>query len=715
MNRNLYCKHQTGKTVYEKPRSKRNAGFTVMEMVIVLAIMGMLLLLVGVGLNGYIDSADKIERMQVAESSYYALQSYLALEKRQGNLKQFTESVKAYNASAFGDELVLSKDENRIIIESNYEGSDFSSYYTNDYEVQHADSEIVCLRLDAGTSIVRKGNPLYSILFSALKDEDILEYSFFAEFDSNSGIVRSVFFSKDAAALEYHFLQDTDIRQENITDVIERNTASLDKKRQGYCGVLETSGLRQQSTITLLAPDDLEIINGDRLYVTWSEANLSEPLFVSGVYDLGELQYTLKLYNARNELVTEYVLKREEIWKDTIGTGTIAEALNALDDSATVISSVSTGQVTRAAGNSFLMEHSMYGVAEERYFVLLECLDHSFASQGYDLNGEQELYAVVSVEYQGEAIPAEESDASNVVSAYFESVSSAVVGEDTLYTYEVGCSRHLYNMRQGMPDGNYQITADIHWENIEGRARDILFEPVVYQSREYIGVENPYSGTLAGNSHTVWGLRILDTGSYEVGLLRTSNGEISDIVFENANITGVNYVGLAVGRNFGSISSLTVKNSNIFGKDYAGGVVGTNSGTMEDIAVLSTDVTGGKYVGGVMGYQNAAGMLQRVEAGSSTNQGVITGVTHVGGAVGGTEGTLDTVNKYNQFAVWVPQERSEYATATTYVHTYFGGIAGKIIAGNVTKWRNQNRVSVKIFDGDGQLKVEEAEGYVSKE
>jgi len=690
----------------------RHDGFTVIELIIVLAIMAILMFLVSVGLEGYTEAADRIERNEVAESSYYALQSYLAVAKRQGELEEFTESVKNYNQSQFGDNLVLREDENRIIIESNYEGSDFASYYTSDYLVQHEESEIICMKLDAGEGVVRKSNPLYTILFAALKDEDVMKHSFMVEYDSSSGIVRSVIYSKHVDSLEYHFAEAEETRIENIADVIERNAVSLDKKRQGYCGVLETAGIREKSPLALVAPDDLEIINGDRLYVTWSEANLTDPLFMNGIYDINGIRYVLKLFDQDNAIVAEYVLDREDIWKDTIGTGTVAEALDALDDSAETIESQSRLQITRASGNGFTMENSMSGVAEDRYFVILECLDHTFATQGYDLDGEKELYAIVSVEYPGEDVEELESKVSNVESAYFASVSSEGEGEDADYTYEINCSRHLYNMRQGMADGEYQIVENIHWNNIENRARNILFDPVEYASREYIGFVNQYTGTLRGNGHTVSGLRILDDESVDVGLLATSNGNVTGVIFESANVTGDDYVGLIAGRNYGTIDNVVVRNSIIEGKERIGGLSGENSGIVQDSTVAGTDVSGERYIGGVVGFQQAGGTMYKIEAGTDSNPGIISGVLNVGGAVGGSMGSLDTINNYNTYAVEVPDNRADFGGNNTYIHSNFGGIAGAVEAGVATKCINMKPISLAVYDESRQLSTLETAAYI---
>lgn len=753
-------------------RNDRDDGFTMLEMVIVLAIMAILMLLVSVGLEGYNNAADRIERNEVAESSYYAVQSYLAMAKRQGELEEFTNSVKIYNLSTYGDEMVLTNAQNKMVIESNYDGSDFDNYFANDYEVQHQNSEFVCMRLDAGDADIREANPLYTILFAALKDQDVMEHSFLVEFDSNSGIVRSVFYSKDTVSLDYHFLQEESSRQENESDVIDRNTASLDKKRQGYCGVLETNGYRDN--FALAEPQNFMLVNNDRLYLTWDEANAVEPDFMSGKYQLDNLIYEVNLYNQDSELVATYELPRRDLTKDL--TGTKAGILNYVDDMGEEIHDEGNTMTTRAGYTELTMEEAEDGIAGEKYYVLLECLDHTFLDNGYDFSADDEIYATLSLYYKENTVNAEkkvgfeETVVSNVESVYY----ADVLEDDGDKEFTLAYSRHLWNVRNGLYTEDYRLVADIDWGNIEERARDIAFTSTVFQDEAVHGLTHGLQGTFKGTKespdgvaevyrnatcHEIKGIHIYEDANIQVGLFAFNQGEISDVILSDFVVEGARHVGSMTGINEGTIRNVCVLDAEVNGNSELGGISGSNKGNIRDSVVESTvevvlpagndkisTGTIGRYIGGAVGYQYATGTMNNISSGVLINEtngkalienwegkggsasvtakrvaSDVTGIRAVGGIVGEIEynaGEFKNLYNYAKLnATYVDvAERTARGDVESHMYQLFGGIVGKLETTNTLSNCENHAIVALDFKKNGVVcDADEIYTYITTE
>lgn len=154
------------------------------------------------------------------------------------------------------------------------------------------------------------------------------------------------------------------------------------------------------------------------------------------------------------------------------------------------------------------------------------------------------------------------------------------------------------------------------------------------------GFKGTFTGLYNGKVHSINGLRL--SGNVLGGLFGATDGAvISDIVINNASVTGLNYAGIIVGKakdtviknvtvnsssavssEFGSIAGIiagkgekiTAENINITNSkaattlnatsatvEFAGGFAGTVSGNLSNIEMSNVTVASGTYAGGVAG------------------------------------------------------------------------------------------------------------------
>jgi hypothetical protein len=192
----------------------------------------------------------------------------------------------------------------------------------------------------------------------------------------------------------------------------------------------------------------------------------------------------------------------------------------------------------------------------------------------------------------------------------------------------------LQGIRAG-PGNNYALGANIDaaataaWNDGEG------FEPI-----------SNFDGRLEGLGHTISNLTVNRPGSDKSGLfselsvaIEGSNvGMVSNLSLTNANVRGMNYVGILAGRNIGGSIINSHVGGVVNGSDYVGGMVGQNASGSTIVASHSTATVNGRfYVGGLVG-------LNRGVISESSASGNVTGTDNVGGLVGYTYGAVSDSN-----------------------------------------------------------------------
>ena len=195
-----------------------------------------------------------------------------------------------------------------------------------------------------------------------------------------------------------------------------------------------------------------------------------------------------------------------------------------------------------------------------------------------------------------------------------------------------------------------------------------------------IGIDynHRYAGTFDGNGKTITGLTVTTSDQY-AGLFGCigSGGTVQNVVLENVQINGANYVGGVAGWSYGKIENCSVSGSvsgsgsssdvggvvgyqmggsitgcsssaTVKGTQRAGGMAGaTNSGASltgcyatGDVTLVSNDI-GTCYAGGVVGNNGSSSTLKACYAWGSVTGSKSSGTVYVGGVTGSNDlGTL---------------------------------------------------------------------------
>lgn len=206
--------------------------------------------------------------------------------------------------------------------------------------------------------------------------------------------------------------------------------------------------------------------------------------------------------------------------------------------------------------------------------------------------------------------------------------------------------------------------------------------------------ENPFSGTFNGENHTIYGIYIENTESYQALFGKIANAQVMNIKIEKGYIKANQKIGSIVGINAGEIINC-YNRCEISGNQFIGGITGFNNGNIRKctndgniISKLKTN-TEYRYIGGIAGRHNGkiiekscnngtiegngygvggiAGYIYAyaIKIESCYNTGSIKGeLLHTGGIVGDNYSSKSIINNC-------------YNTATIVGGSSVGGIAGR--------------------------------------
>ncbi len=207
------------------------------------------------------------------------------------------------------------------------------------------------------------------------------------------------------------------------------------------------------------------------------------------------------------------------------------------------------------------------------------------------------------------------------------------------------------------------------------------------QGWEPIGTkDDPFTGGFDGNGHTISNLYI-DRDTDYVGLFGAfQNADIKNVVLENVNVTGKDWVGGLVGaQNNGTISN-SHATGDVQGNEKVGGLVGDSASGQITNSYATTDIEGSKSVGGLVGYSvfsqitnsyatgnvagnnydHAGGLVGFFDRGEIINSHAAGNVTSSGNSDGGLVGYL-----------YESSIENSYATGDVKGNNYVGGLVGQ--------------------------------------
>lgn len=551
------------KYCYFKTRNRR--GFTLVELMVVLAVTAILAVLAGGGLLAY----TRLARFQKNESNARAM-------------------FQTAQLAAAQMELAGEKDDFTAQVAAQGHGGHITEPLTDTMTQDERDAlnaRVYALYFDKGEQ-PEENTPegkLYDYIKDYVYDSSFLDAAFCIEIDASTGQVFSVFYDSGAKALRF-------ADNKGQTDATLLDDRSYQNRRDQtlvgyYCAddAVNVVNLQQSK----LRVRNQRLINGETLDVTWGGTSKSNET---------DTQYTVEIYSKTGDkklfsvLVTLPAVNEPPkplpvtLYKDGIETkenyafplryanGSFVLTLDAMNDAAIL-------QARNDPANGT-------GIDKTEFFSITRFVKDA-----------TNIYAKIT------AAPRAES-----VTSYTVSEGADTNTENSLYanaSAELQCFRHLYNLR--WYEGNTPLTAtltkDIDWlsgapvvycaDGREAAAKTPAADaPVAWPSL----LELKENVTLDGNRRTITGLQLrgnsvaaAENGCRYIGLVAENSGTIQDLTLADPDVL-VNLTAETTGTTY-TVGGETLAVMATDAKDYrknvraVGALCGVSTGTVENCTV----------------------------------------------------------------------------------------------------------------------------------
>lgn len=574
-------------------KKRTKAGFTLMEIVVVLAIIAILSAIFVPSVMGYVEYGRQQNRDNIARTVYLAAQNQLTEMRITKNLEKFSTS---------NDGFVKDK------------GITFSDSAINEDNVVY---------ISKPRGLVDSSNPVMKLLDPIILDKSILSDAILIEYNIKTGIVLSAFYGDTVPNGTGFDYSDANERSNIIGS---RGYEFAAERRQGYYGVGETGKLSDP------LPSSINVYD-----------SLTTKLPDDNFHNYKNVLYAV-INIPRSQLNGDFTLLINDIAvNSTVLSGITINGFNPIAPP-----SGGGDWIYRYDGDINGTEtdpNKMYA----RFIWVLDYVGGNMTNEGANSNTDHSI----GVKYNGKpditnSVKKLTFDSKtnlrvgikgtvNLTSftqahPYFYSEHQAGYTQNQ---YKVASARHLYNLRYKL-DGNFtQILAiDLNDEHNFGVSN---FSPII--NKDEVGNILPFIGTYNGKNNVIKELTI-DLTSNNVGLFGEINGELDiggkyksasvfGLALENPMVLGKENVGSVCGLLKGYMTGVYVRYNKaatttpkyvIGGERNVGGIVGYNGGMLTDSAFISPTTTlhiEGKTsdkstIGGIVGEQHSVAKLSRV-------------------------------------------------------------------------------------------------------
>ncbi|MDD3253175.1 MAG: type II secretion system protein [Lachnospiraceae bacterium] len=682
----------------QQTNNRRNhqgtGGFTLVELIVTLVVLGILLTVGVMSLRGWQDYAEFKKNDEFAQSIFVAAQTQLTQYAERGQLTNLADAASA-DGKAGAEEYLLSKQEGTLY------GTDGAAIDLNDtpWEKDAKDkantSEIyflkaakgdyanIYLKYDLGNKTTvelkkeftgkdlkdyRRIKALFDMLDPYIADKDMLNGAICVEFDPNPkvALIYSVFY--DDKVKEFTYLEEGAEGFKNYMASIRHRAREKRKdKKVGYYGA-EVLSRGTNTKIVQPIIGNLTLRDEDTLNLYWT---IKGQAAQESKEALTGLIYRINLFAAPDSV-------------GGVGTRVGTITLGTADDPKLVLKGTrSADGIQRIAanyaypiaegnewGNKTLEFPIKINEGDNSICLYLDALDLS-VNEGVEntsdtasssasiyrlgLDQTDNLYAVVVGSREGTYRQTIEKT-SNTENQFFGKLSvRPLTGGSESRTYTIENARHLNNIRyyeryhkNETKKITYRLTADINWEaalnngSVYQKMVPVLDAitsgdktPADYKFRSII--------SLGANSSLITeeteDAHVLKKFAMSANLT-ADPAAMPDVAGYNlltADSVPTDTIGLII-RNQGTISNIAMEDAAVTGSaeektgSSTGAFCGKNEGNLAKLTLRSGTVTGNINVGGITGAISGAGSYEEL-----TNRAEVSGRRYVGGIAGRME------------------------------------------------------------------------------
>ena len=682
-------------------RKRRNCvkeyrGFTLIELIVTMAVSAILLSAAVAGIAAWVHHADFVRNENYAETIYYAAQAELTRYRGNGQLAELKELMRSADADAaiMGQVPVYDVTDDYRASLTAAGGSDLAEYN------EHYKDRLYYLKKDEGP--IGENNPLGGLLSDYIYDGSIMEGAVCVEFDPSDGTVYSVTYSDKNAVFTYD-----EASGEKEFSLKDRTKGVREKSRVGYYSTELSAASPTAVGKTRVA--EVQLINEEQLYFKWSL-----PGQFDGIRKF--LSYTIEIYDkaGNGRPAYTFVLKGKDL-KETDTTLNIRSEAGGIAPGYIV-----TANGKDAGDNEVSYQFIAYHIGSEMYLVL-DSIDYGADPEAIGLNTGTEggfdtkslknsasilqlfpepkdIY--IRIQAQGKPYKTsawKQSNASNTLFAAMKEEGGGLFGTNaTKDIYEIKNARHLYNIRYRereneltprTKDTYYRQTADVAWPVEENRLFHSTAAGAGAQREMKPGLLQEGDRYPAGAAYFP-AIPVLGEGSvleaekgrnYELknfilyqaetregasaekklGLMETNRGTVQGLTITGITVQGVQNAGAVCGINEGNGRVLnTAVSGTVNGKENIGGLVGLdraasdlgmnpaedelkNKSAYRDLTNYA-DITGSNgKVGGIVGSLGEKGQAYRCENYGAV-KGTQTGTVYIGGITGYNKGLVQS-------------------------------------------------------------------------
>ncbi|MDO5135978.1 MAG: prepilin-type N-terminal cleavage/methylation domain-containing protein, partial [Eubacteriales bacterium] len=642
----------------EKQKSLRRKGFTLVETIVVMAILAILASASAAGLIRWQHNAQFRKANEYARTLFTAAQTYLTGAKAQGNLMDPTEFFS--DEDLVPERVAGSKDYGRL-----YSLFWKPSYY-KDMKAEYSQ------KIDpSDTPEEKKGKLFYQMFREYLYDKSVLDASICVEFDPVDGVVEAVLYSDRATSMSY-------TSGTNGAMEIAKPDREESARREKLLGLYNTEiGDRSPNTTEAPKIDTAELVNGDTLDLRFRlKSGLNIPDYIYEVEILDVEGRTAASFVVNNESSNKlkssdesgvnedekHIKTRVDVYEYSSGGQKIDYQIQDCQIRAYVEDRVvyvtldavdlNTAQILKTVGGEWLTDETDDKVKRRNFDHTYSVLrfGNLFATdkEGYD----KSLMGTISVRVKAKGARDGSWKMTNSESPLIQVPSSRLA----VKSYNIANSRHFFNLRfmeagfkQNAYDKvTYNLTDSFDWSGKGG----ILDSNKVFRSERsgtgsdnkiVLAAINPESTNSVGDYIPPNAGQFYNAESQNNGDLQNAASDLlTSCAFpaflslssehtldgNNKSVKGLYVIpekgesdsfqdglGLFL-KNQGTIRNLKLENLNVIGRwkeqegenivekaiNRVGGLCAVNQGTVNNVTVQSGLIVGKSCVGGIQAY-----------------------------------------------------------------------------------------------------------------